>query len=142
MSDSKIEQMYEQMRAYIRSTVELEFLKQKPETRSAPEPKVIEGPAGKDGVNGKDGVDGKDGVPGKAGENGIATREEIEQVVERKVADINVRTFADIYRGVYKPGDLYTRGVLTTWGGSLWLSLNDTKTKPGETPDWKLVVKK
>jgi len=84
-------------------------------------------------VEPKDGENGADGIP---------TIEDVEAVVERRVADINVRTFADTYKGVYKPGELYTRGVLTTWGGSLWLSLADTKNKPGENGDWKLVVKK
>lgn len=136
------EATYEAMRAYIRLAVEAEFAKQKPETRSAPEPKVIEGPAGKDGTNGKDGVDGKDGTPGKDGVNGIATREELKAAAQEVFADFQVRTFADVWQGTYKPGELYTRGVFTTWGGSLWLALSDTKAKPGETPDWKLVVKK
>lgn len=124
---------------------EVRGLRTQLETRAAPEPKVIEGPPGKDGTNGIDGKDGKDGAdgrPGERGADGIATREELQAEIEKLVAEINVRTFADIYKGVYKAGDIYTRGVLATWGGSLWLSLNETKAKPGETPDWRLIVKK
>jgi hypothetical protein len=36
----------------------------------------------------------------------------------------------------------YARGLLATWGGSLWLSLADTRAKPGENGDWRLVVKR
>lgn len=104
-----------------------------------------DGLAGTNGKDGRDGVDGRAGAPGEKGErgaDGVATRGEIEAIVEERAASISVRTFADIYKGVFKPGDLYTRGALSTWGGSLWLSLVDTRAKPGESPDWKLVVKK
>lgn len=112
------------------------------------------GPAGKDGApgtpgekgeRGTDGLQGRDGTPGVAGErgaDGISTREEIEAVVEQRNAEVQVRTFADVYQGVYENGKLYARGLLVTWGGSLWLSLADTKAKPGESPEWRLVVKK
>jgi hypothetical protein len=115
------------------------------------------GPAGKDGERGlpgergADGLQGRDGNPGVPGERGLqgehgadgaATREEIEAIVERRVARIQVRTFADVYQGVYEDGKLYTRGLLTTWGGSLWLSLADTRMKPGENGEWRLVVKR
>lgn len=142
MSESKTEQMYEQMRAYIRSTVELEFLKQKPETRSAPEPKVIEGPPGKDGTSGKDGIDGKDGAPGKDGVNGIATREEIQEIVKREVIELQTRSLADAYVGVFRPGDSYKRGAIAQWEGTPWLALSDTKGTPGLSPEWKLFAKK
>lgn len=108
--------------------------------------KVEPGPKGDRGDKGEDstvpGPKGKDGDKGDRGADGMVTREEMLAEIEKRVAEINVRTFADIYRGVYKPDELYTRGVLTTWGGSLWLSLNDTKKKPGEGTDWRLVVKK
>lgn len=114
------------------------------QTRTAPQ--AIEGAPGtdgKDGTNGVDGKDGKDGTQGERGADGIATIEELEAAVEKRFADVQVRTFADTYQGVYKPDQPYLRGTLTTWGGSLWLSLADTQRKPGEqNPDWKLVVKK
>lgn len=104
------------------------------------------GERGADGINGKDGapstVPGPKGDTGERGADGIATREEIVEIVEERAADINVRTFADTYQGVYEPNRTYSRGVLVTWGGSLWLSQAEAKTKPGESADWKLVVKK
>jgi hypothetical protein len=109
------------------------------------------GERGADGI-GKEGTPGKDGAPstipgpkgdtGERGADGIATREEIVSIVEERVGEIQVRTFADVYQGVYENGRLYERGLLTTWGGSLWLSQAETRSKPGESADWKLVVKK
>lgn len=111
-----------------------------------------DGATGKDGERGADGLAGRDGaastVPGPQGErgergaDGIATREELESLVEKRVAEVQVRTFADLYQGVYESDKLYARGLLTTWGGSLWLSLAETRTKPGENGEWRLVVKK
>lgn len=141
---------YEAFRAFARSEIRAQRLEFKAELAKEllAEFKQIEGPPGKDGANGTNGVDGKDGIngsdgkPGERGTDGMVTREEMMAEIEKRVVEINIRTFADIYRGVYKPDELYTRGVLTTWGGSLWLSLKDTKGKPGDSPDWKLVVKK
>lgn len=104
-----------------------------------------DGERGADGIQGRDGAPGREGAPGAKGErgaDGIATRAEIEAVVEQRVADINVRTFADVYQGVYENNRMYTRGLLATWGGSLWLSQVETQSKPGENADWKLIVKK
>lgn len=113
----------------------------------------IDGKDGRDGIDGKDGapgergadgINGRDGAPGEKGErgaDGIASREELESIVEARFADLTVRSFADAYSGVWKEG-LHKRGVFTTWGGSLWLSLADTENKPGENGDWRLVVKK
>lgn len=47
-----------------------------------------------------------------------------------------------VYREIYKAGTLYTKGDLVTWGGSLWYCCEDTDTKPGESPAWKLAAKK
>lgn len=106
----------------------------------------VQGPPGRDGLAGRDGapstVPGPQGERGERGADGIATREEIEAIWEERKADMNVRTFADVYQGVFEPDKLYTRGLLATWGGSLWLSLNETRSKPGENDDWKLVVKR
>lgn len=112
------------------------------------------GPAGEKGERGADGLQGRDGPPGRdgaAGErgergergaDGIATRAELDAFIEARFAEVQVRTFADLYQGVFEPGTLYTRGRLATWGGSLWLSLSDTRSKPGENEDWRLVVKR
>jgi hypothetical protein len=156
MSDSP---QYEAFRAFAQAHIELGILKAteplKEEIRSlrsALETRSIsqgppgkdgkDGTDGKDGVDGKNGVDGKDGAPGERGANGIATPEELDARIEARFADLQVRTFADVYQGVYDPAKTYTRGVLTTWGGSLWLSqAQEPKTKPGENGDWKLIVK-
>lgn len=48
-----------------------------------------------------------------------------------------------VYREVYKRGESYQRGDVTTWGGSAWVALVDTDQAPGENnKDWKLAVKK
>lgn len=129
-----------------------------------------DGRDGRDGVDGKDGRDGKDGergepgergadglagrdgapstVPGPRGErgergaDGIATLAELDARIEARFSELQVRTFADVYQGVFENEKSYTRGSLATWGGSLWLSLRDTRSKPGEDGDWKLVVKR
>jgi hypothetical protein len=113
------------------------------------------GPQGERGAEGIPGLAGRDGAssiipgpPGPAGEkgergaDGIATLEELDARIEARFAELQVRTFADVYQGVFEPDKSYTRGVLATWGGSLWLSLNETRTRPGENADWKLIVKK
>jgi hypothetical protein len=104
-----------------------------------PGPQGEKGERGADGLQGRDGTNGKDGEPG---EDGAASKEEIEAIVEKRASEIQVRTFADTYQGVYEPDKLYARGLLATWGGSLWLSLSETRAKPGENGEWRLVVKK
>lgn len=103
------------------------------------------GERGADGLNGKDGapslVPGPKGDPGERGKDGIATREELESIIEERMADIQVRGFADMYQGVWQPEHPYTRSQAVTWGGQLYLALADTKGKPAESPDWRLIVK-
>ncbi len=115
------------------------------QTRAVP----VEGPQGPAGPQGEGGIQGPQGEPGPAGAvgergtDGIATREEVEEVVTRKVNELEARSFADFYHGVYKPDTDYTRGSLATWDGSLWLAQVETRLKPGDkNADWKLVVKK
>lgn len=106
-------------------------------------PSTVPGPKGDAGERGADStIAGPKGDTGERGADGIATREEIVSIVEERAAVINVRTFADIYQGVYRPETLYGRGLLTTWGGSLFLAKVETRAKPGESNDWQLVVKR
>lgn len=113
------------------------------------------GSAGKDGAIGERGVDGlngKDGAPstvpgpkgdtGERGADGIATREELHSLIEERMAEVQVRSFADLYRGVFKHGESYKRSQFATWGGSLFLALADTGNRPGESNDWQLVTKR
>jgi hypothetical protein len=87
-------------------------------------------------------VPGPRGEHGERGADGIATVAELDARIEARFAELQVRTIADSYQGVFEPDKLYARGLLATWGGSLWLSMNETRSKPGETGDWKLIVKR
>ena len=162
------EALYTAMRQYIDVAVELKVEKRMQELRSQPvETRAVEGPPGKDGrdgIDGKDGKDGERGPPGEKGErgadglhgrdgapgpqgergaDGIASRAELESLIEQRFAELQVRTFADLYQGVFDEKKHYTRGQLATCGGSLWLSQTETRAKPGEgNSDWKLIVKR
>lgn len=64
------------------------------------------------------------------------------EVVER-----TLRSPSLIYRGVFREGgddgSGYQGGDAVTFGGSLWVALRATTSKPGEgSPDWRLAVKK
>ena len=102
------------------------------------------GPPGPQGetVVGPPGERGAPGPPGERGEDGIATREEIEALVDERFRDVQTRTLADTYRGVWKDGEAYQRGDTTTWGGNLFLALADTSGKPADTRDWQLITKR
>ena len=50
-------------------------------------------------------------------------------------------TLVDSYAGTWHPRE-HQRGNTVTWGGSLWLAMRDTTSKPGGGDDWKLVVKR
>lgn len=48
-----------------------------------------------------------------------------------------------VYRGVYREGDVYGEGDVSTWGGSLWhCKAKETTEKPGLGGDWVLAVKR
>ena len=64
------------------------------------------------------------------------------EVVER-----TLRSPSLVYRGVFREGgddgSGYQGGDAVTFGGSLWVALRATTSKPGEgSPDWRLAVKK
>lgn len=46
-----------------------------------------------------------------------------------------------IYRGVWREGE-YERGDTVTWGGSLWVALEDTTDKPETGKAWQLAAKR
>lgn len=91
-------------------------------------------------------VMGPQGEPGPAGErgaDGLVSAEEVERIVEARVAVLQTRTLADAFRGVYRSGERYERGALAVWDGSLWLALADTLDKPGDgAAGWQLVTKR
>lgn len=108
----------------------------------------VVGERGPQGDPGVDGAPGKDGAPstepgprGERGADGIATREELDQLIEARFADLQVRTFADIYREVFRSGETYNRSDVVTWGGHLWLAKAATTTQPGTSDAWKMIVK-
>ena len=99
-----------------------------------------EGPPGKEGAEGAPST-----VPGPKGErgaDGAASVEEIEAIVERRVRDLETRTLADTYRGVFKAGETYQRGQTATLDGSLFLALEDTTDRPETTQAWRLITKR
>ena len=77
-----------------------------------------------------------------------AKRERLEKrvaILERCLAErdpSSTKSLADAYRGTYLAGTKYARGELLTHGGSLWLCMSDTQAVPGDSSDWRLVVKR
>lgn len=107
-----------------------------------------QGPAGATGERGEPGPAGERGADGAPGRDGI-TREEFDRAVaeaeargeERGARLTLVRTFADVDRGVWKPGQ-YQRGDLVTYNGSSWLASEDTSAQPGTAPVWRLLAQR
>lgn len=67
----------------------------------------------------------------------------IDARIEERFRDLQSRTFADLYRGAYKPDEPYRRGDWITRDGGLWLAMEDSEgVTPGTAPAWKLIVKK
>lgn len=109
------------------------------------------GPAGRDGEAGKD---GKDGAPGKDGVDGVGYDDLlVEQADDRsftikaargeRVKVIGTARFpVQIQRGVYVEGKEYEPGDVSTYGGAQWHCNEPTKTKPGESKAWTLIVKR
>ncbi len=131
------------------------------------------GERGLDGINGRDGLpgqpgrDGKDGAPGEpgpAGQDGQdGTLEELSvellndgrsfrfvrpdgtpiTTLDLKNGEGVIRIPGHVYREVWRDGENYLKGETATWGGSLWVALQDTTDKPGEgSKAWRLAVKK
>ena len=69
--------------------------------------------------------------------------------LERKLAEIETRSgaeasaaaLADAYVGAHVDSRQYKRGQLCTHGGSLWLAMSDTTSRPGRDESFRLVVK-
>jgi hypothetical protein len=134
--------------------------------------KVAAIPAPKDGISVVDAMQNKDGnlvfvfsngltkdvgkVLGDRGEDGFKFTDvefiesDADVIIQLKagerVKNLTLRkpSVADFYKGIYKEGIEYKRGDLTTYGGSLWLALRDTKVRPDakDVDDWKLIVKR
>jgi hypothetical protein len=63
--------------------------------------------------------------------------------LEARIAQLEARPPGVEYDGLYENGKAYTKGVLVSRKGGLWLSLKDENAwAPGQSPlHWKLVVK-
>jgi hypothetical protein len=62
-------------------------------------------------------------------------------VLER-VAALESRPQGVKYGGIWKSGETYAEGQLTTHAGGLWLATSPTTFAPGaEDSGWKLIVK-
>lgn len=78
------------------------------------------------------------------------------QALERRCCDLEFQTTQNAarvkslearpelkYVGVFREGQRYTAGSLTTRSGSLWFAETDTDMEPGEAlGGWRLIVKK
>lgn len=96
----------------------------------------------------------KDGEDGEDGEDGLGFDDlRVEHDGERSFAFIFERgeqrkefTFTVpvvLERGVYKSDRTYERGDAVTADGSYWIAQKDAPSgKPGQSPDWRLAVKK
>ncbi len=109
----------------------------------------VQGPAGEKGIDGKDGRDGIDGL----GFDDIQVDHDGERSFTfRFVRGDQHKTFgaftvpAVIYRGVFSEGQTYAKGDSVTWGGHMWIALDQTALKPDEhgaaAKAWQLSVKR
>jgi hypothetical protein len=61
--------------------------------------------------------------------------------LERRVEELEARpSLHDA--GVYEAGTAYSRGAAVSHSGSYWVAKADTTLRPGESTDWRLIVKK
>jgi hypothetical protein len=124
----------------------------------------LDGKDGKDGVDGKEGQKGEAGAPGEKGEKGdpgqagpqgergeAGTKGEPGERGEKGDPGTNGKDGADgvittkvaAYRGVWKSDEGYTQGDFVTWGGGVWHCNSEQVTsKPGDSEDWTLAVKR
>lgn len=99
-------------------------------------------------TDGRDGVDGKDGADGLGfddidithdGERGFT----IAVVRGERRKEFTFQLPVVLERGVWKSDRTYERGDAVTADGSYWIAQKDAPSgKPGQSPDWRLAVKK
>jgi len=63
------------------------------------------------------------------------------EALERRVTELEHKSFGVQWEGVWRDGHVYEAARLVTDKGSLWLSTERTAARPGSAPDWKLIVK-
>jgi hypothetical protein len=112
----------------------------------------LPGNPGRQGPRGEDGIDGKDGMPGR---DGLAVESIRCEVIDRRTQKLVLRSSDGsefeapivldgmlIDAGIHKTGEQYDKGDAVTRGGSYWVANVNTKATPGESTDWRLVVKR
>lgn len=109
--------------------------------RGEPGPQGERGADGLQGREGPAGAAGAAGVPGERGADGIATRAELDAMLDERFREMQARSLIDLYRDVYRAGETYQRGELVTWSGSLFIAKVTTVARPLESPDWKQITK-
>lgn len=115
--------------------------------RGAPGERGEAGPQGErgaDGLQGREGPAGPAGAmgsPGERGADGIATRAELDAMLDERFRELQARSLIDLYRDVYRAGETYQRGELVTWSGSLFIAKVTTVARPLESTDWKQITK-
>jgi integrin beta 3 len=120
------------------------------------------GKQGPPGIDGKDGERGAKGEPGRNASDLTLLQEHIDERVGRAIDAIMVMTpdggrtlrlsFGEKVReiktalvldaGVWKEGTTYAAGDGVTLGGSFFIAQAETTTKPGQSNDWRLAVKR
>lgn len=145
-----------------------------PGERGAPGDRGLEGPQGQAGRDGRDGQPGtrgergEKGDPGPAGERGdrgekgdrgepglaglgfgdleLTEEEDGVRLWARREGQTKLIGIlpALVYRGVWRDGSIYYRGNNVSYGGSTWMALDQTTTRPGTkegAEHWQLACK-
>lgn len=93
----------------------------------------------------------KDGAPGKDGVDGLGI-DDLDLIVDEQKGYVlrwangsrvkEQPLLLPFDRGVYRPGVTYRKASLVTAQGSLWMALEDTSDRPGDSKAWRLAVKR
>jgi len=99
-------------------------------------------PAPRDGNNGVDGKDGAslESLRVEAIDGGRVLLFSVR--INGVVTEHKVITAMMIDRGIYSAGVTHAEGDVVTHSGSCWVAQQSTSEKPGESPHWRLMVKK
>lgn len=106
-------------------------------------------PVPKDGKDGAAGKDGRDGVDGFKLDDFEAVLDADGRTVSLTLVSGDRKSQKQLKfpvvldRGVFGEDTKYQKGDGVTFGGSFWISQkDDPQGKPGQSPDWRLAVKK
>jgi integrin beta 3 len=121
-----------------------------------------QGPAGAPGIDGKDGARGAKGDPGRNASDLTFLQEFVLDQLERTIKTgklttpdggrtlqwtlgdtvHEIKTATVLDAGVWKDGTTYLPGDGVSLGGSFFIAQLETKTKPGQSADWRLAIKR